>query len=98
MNDENITQILSLAEISSRLSRSKINPKESIGTIILNSTIINLSNNDVVNVGILHSKIREKIKDFGLVDTFILLSSRKIGARVITGDPHFKNFKESVMI
>ncbi|MEK6963194.1 MAG: PIN domain-containing protein [Nanoarchaeota archaeon] len=49
-------------------------------------------------VGLLHADIRKKIKDFGLADTFVLLTARKIGAKVITGDPHFKSFKEVVFL
>ncbi|MEK6834969.1 MAG: PIN domain-containing protein [Nanoarchaeota archaeon] len=97
-NNEIFTHILSLAEISSRLSRSGIKPEESINIISLNSIIINLNNIDSTNAGKLHSEIREKIKDFGLVDAFVLLMSRRLNAKVLTGDSHFKNFKEAIMI
>jgi hypothetical protein len=29
---------------------------------------------------------------------FVLQTARKLGAKIITGDPHFKGFKEAVLI
>ena len=43
-------------------------------------------------------EIRKKIKDFGLADVFVLLTARKLNAKIITGDPHFKGFKEAILI
>lgn len=48
--------------------------------------------------GLLHALIRKKIKDFGLIDAFVLLTARKIKARVLTGDNYFKGFKEVILI
>ena len=97
-NNEIFTHILSIAEISSRLSRSGIDPTDAIKIIISNSIIVSINDINSINAGKLHSKIREKIKDFGLVDSFILLSSRSMQLKILTGDPHFKNFKEAVLI
>ena len=49
-------------------------------------------------VGLLHARTREKIKDFGLADAFILVTARKLNAKLITGDIHFKGFKEAIII
>ena len=97
-NNEIFTHILSLAEISSRLSRSGIDSSESIKNILSISKIFNINNNISIRAGQLHSEIRKKIKDFGLVDAFILLSAKDIKIKVLTGDEHFKNFKEADLI
>ena len=97
-NNDIFTHILCLGEISSKLSRSKINTKESINTILSNSIIVNINHNDSINAGKLHSEIRGNIKDFVLVDAFILLSARNLNAKVLTGDLHFKNFKEAILV
>lgn len=96
--NEIFTHIFSLAEISSRLSRSGIDSTESIKIIVSNSGIINVSNISSINAGKIHSKIREKIKDFGLVDAFILSSAKNMGLKILIGDPHFNSFKEAVTI
>ena len=49
-------------------------------------------------VGVLHAEMRKKIRDFGLADAFVLATARKLNAKVLTGDSHFKNVKEAVMI
>ena len=49
-------------------------------------------------VGILHAEIRKRIKDFGLSDTFVLATARKLNVKILTGDPHFKGLKESILI
>lgn len=33
-----------------------------------------------------------------MADAFVLLTARKLGAKVVTSDPHFKGFKEAVLI
>ena len=44
------------------------------------------------------TEIRKKIQNFGMADCVILLTARKLNAKIITGDLHFKGFKEAVMI
>lgn len=99
-NKENqiYTHIFSLAEIVSRILRVEGNYKNPVDIIISGSEIINIDNQTSIAAGILHSEIRKNIKDFGLVDAFILLEARERNAKILTGDPHFKNMKEAIMI
>jgi len=46
----------------------------------------------------IHAESKETMKDFGLADAFVLASARCKSVRVLTGDPHFKDFSESVML
>jgi predicted nucleic acid-binding protein len=48
--------------------------------------------------GIFHAEIREKIKDFRFVDSLILTLAKELNAKIITGDEHFRGFKEAIMI
>jgi len=48
--------------------------------------------------GILHAELKEKMKNFGLVDALILTFAKELNAKVVTGDEHFKGFKEAVFI
>jgi predicted nucleic acid-binding protein len=41
---------------------------------------------------------KRKIKNWGMADSIILATARKLSAKVLTGDPHFKNIKDAVMI
>ena len=38
------------------------------------------------------------IEDFGLADAFILASARYKNVKVLTGDPHFDDFSDSIML
>jgi hypothetical protein len=37
-------------------------------------------------------------KDFGLAGTYVLATTRKLKSKVLTGDRHFRNVKEAVML
>ena len=96
--NEIFTSIMSIAEISSKLRR------ENSDVELPYKIITNLSKIFFINVeftkeaGILHAEMRKKIKDFGLIDSIILLTTRKLDAKILTGDPHFKGFKETILI
>jgi predicted nucleic acid-binding protein len=42
--------------------------------------------------------MRKTEKDFGLADAYVLATARQLKSKVLTGDPHFKNLKEAVML
>lgn len=96
--NEIITNILNLAEIASFCRRNNFDSEEVFKIIFSNSKIYNFDSEFSKEAGLLHAEIRKKIKDFGLVDAFVLLTARKIKATVITGDEHFRNFKEALII
>jgi predicted nucleic acid-binding protein len=97
-SDELFTSKVSIAEICSFLKREKGEVEKKYLDIFNSSNIHYINNEFAKEAGILHAEIRKKIKDFRLVNSFILLTARKLGARVITGDPHFKGFKETILI
>jgi len=97
-NNEIVTNILNLAEISSFFDRRGKDGQEAHKIILSNSKIYNFNVDFSREAGKLHAQIRKKIKDFGLIDAFVLLTARKINAKVLTGDPHFKGFKETILI
>lgn len=97
-NEEILTLNLSIAEIISRSKRQEKDVEAIYNVIILNSKIININAEIAKDAGSLHAEIRKKIKDFGLIDAFVLLTARKLKARIVTGDEHFRNFKEAILI
>lgn len=96
--NEIFVSIITIAEVSSIAIRE--NRDVELGhKIILGLSHVYFINLELAKeAGILHAEIKKKIKDFGLADTFVLLTARKIGAKIVTGDPHFKGFKEAVLI
>lgn len=96
--NEIFTSIITIAELSSRLKR--YNKDVELGyKIIKDSSKIYFINPELAKeAGIFHAEIRKKVENFGMMDCIILLTARKLGAKIITGDPHFKGFKEAILI
>ncbi len=100
-SNEIITNALNLAEISSFFRRKNlgIDKINEVFNIILSiSKIYSFDYEFSRNAGLLHGEVKSKEKDFGLIDAFVLLTARKLRAKIITGDEHFRIFKEAVMI
>jgi predicted nucleic acid-binding protein len=41
--------------------------------------------------GEIDAERKEKIQDWGLADSIVLATARELGAKVVTGDKHFKD-------
>jgi predicted nucleic acid-binding protein len=40
----------------------------------------------------------ESTRDFGLADAYVLVTARRVGGKVLTGDPHFNGLPVAVKI
>lgn len=87
-----------ISEVISSIKRQDMDTLQAANVITSFANFIELTKEDLVNIGLLHAEMRKKLKDFGLGDSFILFSARKTGAKILTGDPHFKGMKEAIMI
>lgn len=88
-----------LAEVISKTAREKRDAGTAFEALTIMSKIIDINDaNFSKEAGTLHAEMRKKMKDFGLADAFVLATARKIGAKVLTGDKHFKGMKEAAMI
>lgn len=45
-----------------------------------------------------HAQRRKADPDYPLADAFVLETARKVNAKVVTGDPHFRGMKEVVFL
>lgn len=95
---EIFTSIITIAEVVSVTKRENRDAEQKYIDIINLSKIHFINPELAKEAGILHAETRKKIKDFGLADAIVLLTARKLGAKIVTGDPHFKNFKEAILI
>lgn len=43
-------------------------------------------------------EMRKKEKGWGLADSIVLVHARSASAKVVTGDPHFRNVKDALLI
>jgi len=96
--NEIFTSPITIAEIMSVVKREKRDHKSVYETITSISQTFLVDDSFARDVGMLHADIRFKVKGFSLADAFVLLTARKLNARILTGDFDFKGFKEAVMI
>ena len=92
------TCAVTVAEIISKTVREGRNFEDAYDVIVSDSNVIDADEKLSKETGLLHAEMRRKIKDFGLADAYVLASARKIGGKVLTGDPHFKNVRDAILI
>lgn len=91
------TCAITVAEIISKAARENRDVEAAYDILLSNSQIIKLDEQISKQAGLLHFKMRQT-KDFDIADAFILATANKLKAKIITGDPHFKDTKNAIMI
>lgn len=97
-NNEIFTCVLTIAEVVSKAARKGKDVKITYDVLTSNSKIIDADEELSLQAGLLHYEMRKTVKDFGLADAYILATAGKLKAKILTGDMHFKNMKEAVLI
>ena len=97
-NNEIFTHVVSLAEIVSKVKRREKDPDTAWSAIMANSKIFRVTETDSKDAGLLHAKMKSRRPNFGLADAFVLSAARKLGAKVLTGDPDFADVEGAVML
>ena len=96
--NEIYTCAITLAEVISKVARENRDVEAAYSMLSSNSQLVNIDKELSLEAGLLHCEIRKTLKDFGLADAYVLATARKLNAKVLTGDLHFKNIKDAVMI
>ena len=89
---------ITIAEVTSKLARDGIDVEAAYDILLSNSQVIKVDEQISKQAGFLHSEMRQTIKDFGVADALVLATANKLGAKIITGDPHFKGLENAIMI
>jgi len=97
-NNEVYTCAITLAEVISKVARENRDVEAAYNILSSNSQIVKIDKELSLEAGLLHCEVRKSLKDFGLADAYVLATARKLKAKVLTGDLHFKNIKDAVMI
>jgi predicted nucleic acid-binding protein len=91
------TCAVTLAEVVSKVARKGKDAKIAYDVLLSNSQIVCVDEELSMQAGLLHSEMRKTSKDFGLADAYILATARRLKAKILTGDAHFKSLKEAIM-
>lgn len=97
-NNETYTCAVTVAEVVSKVAREGKDTEVAYDVLLSNSKVINADEELSKDAGLVHAEVRKTEKDFGLADAYVLATARKLKSKVLTGDPHFKNMKEAVLI
>lgn len=92
------THVVSVAEIVSKEKRKNKDPETAWKAVTGLTKILKIDELDSKAVGLLHAQIRSKNKNFGLADSFVLHAARKMGGRVLTGDPDFHGIADAILL
>lgn len=97
-DNEIFTLPITISEVVSKVKRNNGNSSLAYDAIISNSKILQSTTVVTKEAGLLHAELRKKKSSIGIVDCLLISHARSIKARILTGDNHFKNFKEAVML
>lgn len=96
--DEVATPSIVLIELSCKAVKEKWNFKKCLRFIKSKSLIVGMSEETIIGCGEVYYTERKRKPGFGIVDAVILTTAKKLGARILTGDEHFRDLKETIMI
>jgi len=97
-NNEIFSLNLCIAEVVSKAKRKNLNVETAFNAVNVNSKVAEVTPEIAKKAGLFHAEIRSEVKDFGLVDAIILMLARELNAKILTGDSHFKNYKEAIFM
>jgi len=99
-NPDNLisTNIITIAELSSYFERKGYNFNDFKKILLSLSSLYFIDLEFAEDAGLLHAEIKSKNRHFGLADTFVLLTAKRLNAKVLTGDEDFRNIKEAILI
>jgi predicted nucleic acid-binding protein len=89
-NSATYTSAISIAETSRWLHKNGLDVRKGIGNITSLSIVLPLSEDILVEGGIMHVELRKTQKDIGMIDALIYTTGQIYSMDVLTGDPHLK--------
>jgi predicted nucleic acid-binding protein len=92
------TSVVSMTEVVSKYRREKIPEQPAIEAISSLTRLGVPSRDDAIEAGRIHAEMKPGSTNFGLADSFVLQLARKVGGKVLTGDPDFKELREAEFI
>lgn len=95
---EALTPSIVVAEFTDKYVREGMNPDDRLAFIRLKSAVLPLDDLIAEASGRISAERRRKVKGWGLVDSIVLATARASDASIVTGDEHFRDLPEAIMI
>jgi len=91
--EEVLTPVLVLVELSVKSAKEGWDFEKHLEFIKSKSLIVGINEEIIKQAGGFYVAMRKKNPSFGLIDALIFLVAKEHQAKIITGDPHFKNLE-----
>ena len=95
---QNYLPSIVLAELTSKLSREKVNPAKFVKVLEENSTVLPLTSEVAKDAGGIHSKLKPREDRVSLIDCVIMAHGKSKDAKIMTKDKHFKHYKNAEIL
>jgi predicted nucleic acid-binding protein len=92
------TNITSLSEISEWSRRNGLDTSSLIDELMRATTILNLDLRTVIIAGRINFYRKKEVKNWGMMDSFVLASSMMHSLKILTKDSHFKDLPNAQII
>lgn len=96
--EETVTPSIVLIELSCKSAKEKWDFEKYLRFIKSKSLIMELDENTIISCGKVYAEEKKKKPSFSIPDAIILTTAIKLKARILTGDEHFRDLKEAIMI
>ena len=93
-----ITPTIVIAELSAKYSKDGKDFSDKLKFIKFNTSIAILNDEIAEFSGRIRTKERKKKSTFGMADAIIYATALKLKAKIVTGDPHFNDIGEVILI
>jgi predicted nucleic acid-binding protein len=97
-SNEVVTNAVTAAEVVSVFSRRDKDTSKALEAMRGLSVLHIVDEHVAEETGLVHSEMKKKMRDFGLADAFVVASARQLNAKIVTGDPHFRNMKNVLFL
>jgi len=93
-----ITPTIVIAELADKYTRERISFLERLDFILVRTQDASLDVGIARQAGILNKERKRVSKRWGLADSIVLATARARNAKIVTGDEHFRDLGEDVVM
>jgi len=87
-----------LAELKGWAIRESIDFEELYTVVRKLSDIQCITTIDWLEAASIRSEMRKTSKDFGMIDALIIAQQKRLGYKIVSGDPHFENIEDTIFL
>lgn len=102
---DSVTPSIVVAEVSRKLQKEiELGNETPDGRLkrleFINATsqVVDLYYELAVDAGKIDCEMKQRVRDWGLADSIVLCTARSLKGKVVTGDEHFRDLKEVILI